>query len=66
MSMMFHRSMATALPTLMNVKRPTILQDMVSERFAPVASIHAHHFNENSLEERIVSVQFSKAGHVEG
>lgn len=41
--MIFHRSMTTAVPTVRNMKSPTILQLMVRARKTPVVMSHVHH-----------------------
>lgn len=53
MSSRFQRSITTAVPTVKNVNRPTILHEMVSERKTPVRIIHVHHGFVNSLGGRV-------------
>lgn len=45
----FHKSTATAVPTVRNAKRPTILHEIVKERKTPVMVIQVHHGRVNSL-----------------
>ena len=49
------RSIMTAVPTVKNVKRPTILHEMVAPRLAPVTLSQIHHRRENSLRIKLVS-----------
>ena len=43
MSRMFHKSIATAEPTVRKVNRPTILQPRVSASETPVKACQNHH-----------------------
>lgn len=47
--MMFQRSMTTAVPTVRNMKSPTILQLIVRAKNTPVMMSHVHHCWVNSL-----------------
>lgn len=48
MSMSCQRSYATAVPTVQNVRRPTILHPSVHARNVPVSSSHFHHLAEKA------------------
>ena len=49
MSSRFHKSMTTAVPTVMKANSPTILQEIVRDKKTPVRIIHVHQGLVNSL-----------------